>query len=32
MHESLGDKYVDYDEEQGYACGEDGGCEEESCH
>jgi len=32
MHESLGDKYVDYDEEQGYACSADGGCEEESCH
>ncbi len=32
MHESLGDKYVDYDEEQGYACSADGGCEEDSCH
>ena len=31
MHASLGDKYVDYDEEQGYACG-DGGCAEDSCH
>ncbi|MGB9492883.1 MAG: hypothetical protein WCA92_20645 [Terriglobales bacterium] len=32
MHESLGDKYVDYDEEQGLACSADGGCEEDSCH
>ncbi len=32
MHESLGEKYVDYDEEEGLACGTDGGCEEESCH
>ena len=31
MHESLGDRYVDYDEEQGYACG-DGGCAEDSCY
>jgi 2-oxoglutarate ferredoxin oxidoreductase subunit beta len=31
MHESLGERYVDYDEEQGYACG-DGGCAEDSCH
>jgi len=31
MHESLGDRYVDYDDEQGYACG-DGGCAEDSCH
>ncbi len=30
MHESLGDRYVDYDEEQGYVCA-DGGCSEESC-
>ena len=32
MHESLGDRYVDYDEEQGYACSTDGGCAEDSCH
>ena len=32
MHEALGNKYVDYDEEQGYGCSADGGCEEESCH
>lgn len=31
MHESLGERYVDYDEEQGYATG-DGGCAEDSCH
>jgi 2-oxoglutarate ferredoxin oxidoreductase subunit beta len=31
MHESLGDRYVDYDDEQGYTC-EDGGCAEDSCH
>ncbi len=31
MHESLGERYVDYDEEQGYACG-DGGCAEDPCH
>jgi hypothetical protein len=31
MHESLGDRYVDYDDEQGYATG-DGGCAEDSCH